>query len=131
MTPTPKPTPGFGMVMALLAGLLVAAGWMAWQRTVVIDEAGLARPADASIAWPDMRLDLNTATAAELSLLPGIGPQRAENIVNDRETNGPFGSVSDVTRVKGIGNVVHDQMARYLVTDPTAPASHQLPDHGQ
>ena len=112
------------MVMTLLAGLLVFAGWMAWRRTVVIDRVDGPQSADTAITWPDMRLDLNTATAAELSLLPGIGPQRAENIVSDRETNGPFLSVSDVTRVKGVGKVTLGQMAPYLVVEPatTVPA---------
>ena len=66
-------------------------------------------------------MPINTATAAQLALLPGIGPQRAENIVSDRETNGPFLSVSDVTRVKGIGKVTLGQMAPYLVVQPTTP----------
>jgi competence protein ComEA len=96
---------------------------------VVIDQAGHSRPADASTAWPDMRLNINTATASELSLLPGIGPLRAENIVNDREVNGPFGSVSDVTRVKGIGKVIHDQMAPCLVAEPPVPPPDQRPGH--
>lgn len=49
------------------------------------------------------KLDLNTATAAELSRLKGIGPKKAEMIVRDREQNGPFASPQDLTRVKGIG----------------------------
>jgi competence protein ComEA len=49
------------------------------------------------------RLNVNTATAAELELLPGIGPALAGRIVDDRRANGPFKSVDDLDRVKGIG----------------------------
>ena len=48
-------------------------------------------------------VNLNTATAAQLETLPGIGQQTAAKIVKDRELNGPFMQVSDLTRVSGIG----------------------------
>ena len=53
--------------------------------------------------FPPSRLDLNTATAAELDALPGIGPARARAIVAYREANGRFASVADLGRVPGIG----------------------------
>jgi competence ComEA-like helix-hairpin-helix protein len=48
-------------------------------------------------------LDLNTATAAELERLPGIGPSRARDIVADRERHGSFSRVADLDRIPGIG----------------------------
>ena len=48
-------------------------------------------------------LDLNTATAAELTELPGIGEKLAERIVAYREANGPFTSVEEIMEVDGIG----------------------------
>ena len=48
-------------------------------------------------------VNLNTATAAELNALPGIGPATADKIVADRTKNGPFSSVDDLQRVAGIG----------------------------
>jgi competence protein ComEA len=48
-------------------------------------------------------LDLNTATAAELDTLPGVGPATAAAIVDDRERHGPFAAVGDLERVPGIG----------------------------
>jgi len=43
-------------------------------------------------------LDLNRATAAELSRLPGIGPKGAERILAEREKQGKFGCVAEVWR---------------------------------
>jgi len=49
------------------------------------------------------RVNINTATAAELEQLPGIGPAKAQAIVRDREQKGPFKRVEDLDRVSGIG----------------------------
>ena len=49
------------------------------------------------------RLNLNTATAAELMLLPGIGPAKAERVLAWRKRNGTFRRVVDLRRVKGFG----------------------------
>lgn len=48
-------------------------------------------------------IDINTADAELLTELPGIGPSRAEAIIEEREANGPFESTEDLTRVSGIG----------------------------
>lgn len=65
------------------------------------DAAGVAGTADTTGA-PSL-VNLNTATAAELCTLPGVGEATAEAIVRDREANGPFSSVDDLMRVSGIG----------------------------
>lgn len=49
------------------------------------------------------RLDLNQAGAADLELLPGIGPSLARRIVEDRAARGPFQNVEALQRVRGIG----------------------------
>ena len=49
-------------------------------------------------------VNVNTATAAEIAeALNGVGKSKAESIVKERETNGPYKSLDDLTRVKGIG----------------------------
>jgi len=48
-------------------------------------------------------LDLNQAGIEELQRLPGIGPTLASRIVADRAAQGPFRSVGDLLRVRGIG----------------------------
>lgn len=56
------------------------------------------------------KVDLNTATAAELDALPGVGPATAAKIVADRAANGPFRSVDDLMRVSGIGPAKFDAL---------------------
>ncbi|MFI4871083.1 MAG: ComEA family DNA-binding protein, partial [Phycisphaerales bacterium JB061] len=48
-------------------------------------------------------VNVNTASSAELQLLPGIGPVMAGRIIEDRTTNGLYRSPADLDRVKGIG----------------------------
>lgn len=48
-------------------------------------------------------IDLNAASAADLAAIPGIGDATAAKIVEDRSLRGPFPSVDDLDRVKGIG----------------------------
>lgn len=50
------------------------------------------------------QVNINTAGAAELETLPGIGPATATKIIADREKNGRYASVEDLGRVSGIGN---------------------------
>lgn len=51
----------------------------------------------------DTRININTATAAELQRLPGIGPTLAARIVAYREAWGPFKKIEDIMEVPGIG----------------------------
>jgi competence protein ComEA len=48
-------------------------------------------------------VNINTASAAELQQLNGIGPVLSQRIVDYRETNGPFGVLDELQEVKGIG----------------------------
>ncbi|MCM1054838.1 MAG: helix-hairpin-helix domain-containing protein [Bacteroides sp.] len=48
-------------------------------------------------------ININTATAEELTALPGIGRTIADRIVEYREKNGGFDSTDELTKVNGIG----------------------------
>lgn len=63
--------------------------------------------ADGGVAGSDAEgqglVNINTANAAQLTQLPGIGPAIAQKIIDYRTANGPFTSVDDLTKVPGIG----------------------------
>lgn len=82
--------------MVLLAAALAGSAYVWW--TPRVPATGV--PAAGGMAT---RIDLNRASAGELQLLPRIGPALARRIVEDRAARGPFASVEDVARVRGIG----------------------------
>jgi competence protein ComEA len=59
----------------------------------------LAAPAKA----PAGKVNLNSASVAELASVPGIGPKLAARIVEQRQKAGAFKQVEDILAVKGIG----------------------------
>lgn len=52
---------------------------------------------------PKGPVDINRATVEELDTLPGVGPTTAQAIIDHRNRNGPFRSVEDLAKVRGIG----------------------------
>jgi competence protein ComEA len=58
-------------------------------------------------------IDLNRATLEELRSLPGIGPVRAQAILEERRKR-PFQSVDELTRVKGIKEKLLEQVRPYV-----------------
>jgi competence protein ComEA len=112
-----RPTPGFGLVLILVSLVLCAAAWLAIDRPVHFTERGAAMDFKSRADWPDMRINVNAASAAELSVLPGLGPALAQRIVDDRAARGPFKSVDDLDRVKGIGKAIVERLRPYAVAE--------------
>jgi competence ComEA-like helix-hairpin-helix protein len=82
----------------LLAGVLGMAAW----------------PTEAAPALAGV-VNVNTASAEELQLLPGVGEARARAIVETRKARGGFKSVDELVEVKGIGASLLEQIRPYLV----------------
>ena len=61
--------------------------------------------ATMAAAKPDGLVHINMADEKALEALPGIGPVMAKRIVEYRQENGPFSSVEDLKKVRGIGEV--------------------------
>ncbi|MFK3984015.1 ComEA family DNA-binding protein [Micromonospora sp. NPDC050397] len=61
------------------------------------------------------KVNLNTATLAQLDTLPGVGPVLAQRILDHRDQRGGFRSVGDLRQVSGIGDARYEQL-KELVT---------------
>lgn len=81
-------------------------------RAPVMAELGQAT-AFAAAAALDGKVNINTASAAQLELLPGIGPAIAERIVSYR-TKHPFKQLNHIMRVKGVGKKTYAKIKPYL-----------------
>lgn len=79
----------------------------------VAQAAGAPSPRSSSSSGG--RINLNTADAALLETLPGIGPVLAQRIIDHREQMGPFESVDDLEAINGISARLVDEL-RPLVT---------------
>jgi competence protein ComEA len=78
---------------------------------------GQPRPTSAGLL-DGKKLNINTATAAELEQLPGIGPALAQKILDDRQQNGPLSSTDDLTRIPGIKGGILSKIEPYIMVGP-------------
>ena len=80
------------IMLALLAGFNAANA----ESLKMTDDVG-------QVATTESLINLNTASLEQLMALPGIGKSKAAAIISYRESEGPFSSVDELTKVKGIG----------------------------
>ncbi|HBI14593.1 MAG TPA: competence protein ComE [Desulfobulbaceae bacterium] len=57
------------------------------------------------------KVNINSATVAELEALPGVGQAKAEAIVKYREEKGKFKSAEDLKNVQGIGDKLYEKIS--------------------
>ena len=62
-------------------------------------------------------ININQATAKELSALPGIAKKKAEAIIAYREKNGKFSTIEDIKKVEGIGKDTLDKIKDHIVLE--------------
>ncbi|MBI3096982.1 MAG: helix-hairpin-helix domain-containing protein [Planctomycetes bacterium] len=106
-------TLGVAALLAILGGLGV--------RTA--RQAGPSAPDWFTAPAVVFRIDVNSADAPTLGLLPGIGPSKAAEIVGCRLSRGrPFERVEDLDEVKGIGPVLSRRLAPHVRFGPCASA---------
>jgi len=78
------------------------------------ERAEEAMPVTEPVAVSTQVIDLNTATADELEVLPGIGPSISAEIIAYREEHGVFSSVEDILEVSGIGESKLNSIRDYI-----------------
>lgn len=91
--------------------------------TVIADKPSSLSKANTSSAVeqyipkppPNKQIDLNRATKEDLMTLPGIGPALAERILENRESKGPFQSVEDLMRIRGIKEKTLEKLRPFLI----------------
>jgi len=107
------------VILVLCLGLLVAVAGR-----ILRDRFGGPRLEQvmSSSDFEPYRINLNTAGAPELALLPGIGPKRAGQIIASREEHGPFARVEDLCRIRGISRGTVSALAPYATLKEQAPA---------
>ena len=64
----------------------------------------------AAEAEQPQKVNINRAEAWLLDALPGIGPARAQAIIDYRQENGQFHHINDITKIDGIGPAIYDNL---------------------
>ena len=106
------------VVVAVVVVVLVG---VKWRQLRYVDRSEIIlQRASEDIGY---QIELNSATWVELSQLRGIGEIFARRIVQNREEAGPFSSIDDLQRVRGIGPITVEKNRRWLrVEVPATPA---------
>ena len=82
-----------------------------------------ARPAAETGSKSPSVVNINEASPEQLERLPGIGPSRAQAIVNFRKTH-PFKKIEDLQRIKGLGKKTWNRLRPLIaLSGPTTMAA--------
>jgi len=112
------------IILAVLGTLALAAlGVLIWQHrssplTIEAAPVSLQQAAQWDAALASARqVDINTASAAELERLPGVGPTLAERIVEYRSAHGRFRTPEELQHVQGIGPKTYEALRDYATAE--------------
>lgn len=76
--------------------------------------AGASTSGSATNSTPSGKINLNTASSAQLDSLPGIGTAYAQRIIDYRTSNGGFKSIEEIKNVKGIGDKTFEKLKNLI-----------------
>ena len=65
----------------------------------------------------DEKININTASQEELQYISGIGPKRAEDIINYRQQSGGFATISEIQNIKGIGPATFEKIRDQITVE--------------
>ena len=83
---------------------------------VILSVSAAALAAEPSSA-PTGTVNVNTADASQLALLPRVGEKVAQRIIEYRTEHGPFKKATDLMQVKGIGAKTFEGLSPYVAVD--------------
>lgn len=78
------------------------------------DVSGTEMPSAPNGGNDDGTVNINSADSTKLQTLPGIGPAKAEAIIEYRETNGSFAEKEDLKEISGIGDKTYEKLAELI-----------------
>lgn len=97
-------------------------GVTAWQQRLAASAMGESYVSSQTQHWDQAleeirRVDLNSASAAELERLPGIGPTLAQRIITYRSKRGRYTDIEKLLKIKGIGKVSLEVLKNYIMVE--------------
>ena len=108
------------VMLAFMAGIALGRGSLLLGHTVLQGSGGGVSTGEISLSRPQVdgpeyaRLNLNTATAAQLQELPGVGETLAKNILSLRQRLGGFTAVSQLLEADGLGQGIYDKIKKLV-----------------
>lgn len=109
------------MLFFLLSGIWYShslhAGRLVMGEQIAAEELAAQTEDEALADKTIVKCNINTATAAELTALSGIGEKKAADIIAYREANGNFSDISDIMRVPGIGEKIFAQIKTEITVE--------------
>jgi comEA protein len=104
------------LIIVFLLAVIVIGGIVAWQKyspAHPIEISLSPTPESSDYAYQGeqpQKIDINRAEAWLLEALPGVGPSKAQAIIDYRQQNGGFKHITEITEVEGIGPSIYEQI---------------------
>jgi competence protein ComEA len=105
-------------LLAVMLSLAVLAALGLWVSRRIYGHGETAVSGSPDVMPAPLRMDVNTATVPELTMLRGIGPKTAAAIVAYREDQGPFATLEDLQNVHGIGPATVEAIRPHAMCAP-------------
>ena len=80
----------------------------------VTNSSGVSTNNEKTEDTKNSKVNINTATQAQLETLPGIGPSTATKILTYRKEKGKFTKIQDIKEVSGIGDSKFEKIKDYI-----------------